>query len=216
MAQRIELEVAPRTVMGKANKRLRREGMIPGNIYGHKEAPTPVQIEAITFEHLRREHGLRNILSLRLPKGPAQTALVRHVQRDPRTNDILHVDFTRVSLRERISAKIPLHFVGDAPGVKIQGGVFLPIVEALEVESAAADLVDAIDVDVTTLTDIGSILHAQDVKLPNNYKLLADPEEVIVKVDAPRVVTEEVAPAAEEVAAAPAAPAEEAQPTEEE
>ncbi|HEX4206720.1 MAG TPA: 50S ribosomal protein L25 [Ktedonobacteraceae bacterium] len=192
MAQRIELEVAPRTVMGKATKRLRKEGIIPGNIYGHKQEPVPVQVEAMAFDRLHREHGSRNVLSLRLPKGSAQTAIISHVQRGP-LGHILHVDFTRVSLRERISTKVPLHFVGEAPGVKIQGGVFLPLVEALDVESAAADMVNAIEVDVSSLTDIGSTLRAKDITLPANYTLLIDPEEPIVKIDAPRVVAEPVA-----------------------
>jgi large subunit ribosomal protein L25 len=187
MAQRVELEVAPRTVMGKANKRLRKAGILPGNIYGHKEASIPIQIDEMTFDHMRREHGSRSILSLQLPNANSQTAIIRHVQRNPLTGRILHIDFTRVSMEERINVKVPLHFVGVAPGVKLEGGVLLPIVEALEVECRATDLVDAIEVDISPLTEIESSLHARDVRLPANYKLLSDANEVIVKVEAPRV-----------------------------
>jgi len=187
MAQRTELEVAPRTIMGKATKRLRKEGIIPANIYGHKEAPLAVQLDAVTFEHLRRSHGTRNVLSLLFPDSPTQTALIRHVQREPATGKILHVDFTRVSLRERINVRVPLRFVGEAAGVKIQGGVLLPLLEAVEVECRAGDIIDHADVDLSTLTEIDSTLHAKDVDLPKSYTLITDAEEPIVKIAAPRV-----------------------------
>ena len=204
MAQRLELDIAPRTVMGKANKHLRKAGIIPANIYGHKEAPLPVQVEALALERLRREHGTRNVLSLHLPDGPTQTVLIGHVQRDARNGAILHVDFTRVSLRERVEVKIPLHFVGEAPGVKIQGGVLLPLLETLTVNCRASDLVESIDVGISSLTDIDSALRAGDIKLPNNFNLVTDPGELVIKVNAPRV---EAAPVATETATEGTAPA---------
>lgn len=204
MAQRLELDVAPRSVMGKANKRLRKAGVIPANIYGHKEASLSVQVEALAFERLRREHGTRNVLSLHLPDGPVQTALIGHVQRDARNGAILHVDFKRVSLRERVEVKIPLHFVGEAPGVKIRGGVLLPLLETLTVDCRASDLVDFIEVDISSLTDIDSALRAGDIKLPNNFNLVTDPGEPVIKVNAPRV---EVAPVVTEAVAEATTPA---------
>ncbi|GCE18341.1 50S ribosomal protein L25 [Dictyobacter kobayashii] len=203
MAEKTVLEVQPRTVMGKANKRLRREGFIPANVYGHKETPTPIQLDAVTFDRLRRQHAARNIITLRLPDAPEQTALVRHVQHAP-TGEVLHVDFTRVSMRERLEVKVPLHFVGVAPGVKVEGGVLLHLLDSLAVECAASAIVESLDVDITALTDIDSTLHAKDVKLPARYKLITDPEEPIVKVSAPRVELPETAP----TEAAEAAPAE--------
>lgn len=204
----IELDVAPRMILGKASKRLRKANIIPANIYGHKKATVAVQVDAIAFDRVRRGHA-RSILSLRLPDAPTETALIRSIQRDPRTNFILHVDFERVSLSERITIKVPLHFVGEAPGVKIQGGVLLSLLEALEVECRADEIVESIDVDIDGLEDIGSTLRAEDVKLPRGYTLLTEASELIVKVQAPRVVEEvPAAPAAEgegETAAAPAA-----------
>lgn len=183
-----ELAVASRTVVGKATKRLRRAGVIPANIYGHKEASIAVQIDAHTFDRLRRENGLRSIISLRMPdKKGTQTVLVRHIQYDPLSGKTLHVDFSRVSMQERIEMKIPLHFIGEAPGIKLHGGVLLHLLEALPVECKASDIIEAIDVDLSSLTDIDSILHARDVKLPADYTLAVDPDDPIIKVTAPRV-----------------------------
>jgi large subunit ribosomal protein L25 len=196
-----ELKIERREKMGKAVKQLRRAGLIPANIYGHKEEPLAVQLSVDDFETLRRTHKTTGILALRLDRTTPQTALVRHVQRHPVTGKIQHIDFFRVSLTERIEVRVTLHYVGEAPGVKIEGGVLLHLLDALSVECAAQDIVDAIEVDVSSLAHIDDTLYARDVQLPDNYKLLADPDEPIAKVAATRAEIEE---AAEEEAAAPA------------
>lgn len=191
MAQKTELEVTLREVMGKKSKLLRKVGLIPGNISGHKEASQAVQIDAIMFDRLRRSHATRSILTLRIPNAALQTVLVRHVQHNPLTGKILHVDFSRVSMTERIEMKISLHFVGESPAVKNKGGVLLHLMEGIDVACLASDIVDYIDVDVSSLADIDATLHASDVKLPANYTLVSDPEEPIAKVAATRAESAE-------------------------
>src|SRR6266568_2176234 len=191
MAQQEELQIDRREITGKATKRLRKVGIIPANIFGHKEPSEAVQVDAVSFERLQRSHGARGIIGLRLPgRRAVQTALVRHVQRDPRTGKVIHVDFFRVSMRERLNVKVPLRFVGEAPGVKIEGGVLLHLLDALEVECLASDIPENIEVDVSPLTEIDSILHAGEVKLPANMTLVTDPNEGVVKVADPRIEKE--------------------------
>lgn len=206
MAQQVELEIAPRKVMGKATKQLRRKGIIPANIFGHKEPSQAVQLEALAFERLRRSHGTRSVLALRMDSAAPQTVLIRHIQRSPLTGEILHVDFARVSLSERVEVKVPLHFVGEAPGVKVEKGVLLHLMEAITVECRVTDMVEYIEVDVSPLTDIDSTLHVRDVPLPKRYSLISDPEEPIAKIAATRAEVAEEA----EAATAEEAPAEEA------
>jgi large subunit ribosomal protein L25 len=207
MAQQTELEISRREVMGKAVKRLRKEGIIPANIFGHNEASMAIQIDAGAFERLRRSHGSRSVLTLRMSGTKStQTALIRHVQREPHTSKIIHVDFFRVSLSERIRVKVPLHFTGEAPAVKTENGVMLHLLDAIEIECVARDIPEYLEVDVSGLTEIDAILHASDVKLPANFTLITDPEEGIVKVAATRAeVAEEAAEAAAASEAAPAA-----------
>lgn len=207
MAQQAELEIAPRTIMGKATKRLRKAGLIPGNITGHNQEPQAVQTDEISFDRLRRSGAVRSIISLRLPDATTQTVLVRRVQRNPRSGKIVHIDFFRVSLTERISMRVSLHFVGESPAVKNEGGVLLHLTETLEVECTASDIVDALDVDITSLAELDATLHASDVKLPANYTLVTDPEEPIAKVAATRAeaVAEEAVAAPAEATPAPAA-----------
>jgi len=204
MTQQTELEVTRREVMGKATKRLRKAGIIPANIFGHKEESQAVQVDSVAFDRLRRSHAATGIITLRLPDSSAtQTALIRRVQHDPRSGKVIHVDFFRVSLSERIHVKVALHFVGESPAVKNEGGVLLHLLDTLEVECLASDIPEYIEVEVTPLTEIDAIIHAEDVKLPANLTLITDPKEGVAKVAATRAeVAEEVA---EEAAAAPAA-----------
>lgn len=215
MAQQTELEIAPREVMGKATKRLRKDGIIPANIFGHKEEPQAVQLEAVTFDRLQRSHGATGIITLRMASnGGAQTALIRHVQHDPRSGKVIHVDFFRVSMNESLKIKVALHFVGESPAVKNENGVLLHLLDALEVECLASEIPEYIEVDISSLAEIDGILHAEDIKLPANVALITDPKEGVAKVAATRA---EVAEEAEEAAeAAPGAPAETTQSTSEE
>jgi large subunit ribosomal protein L25 len=202
MAQKTELQISPREITGKATKQLRKVGIIPANISGHKEESQAVQVEAIAFETLKRTHGTAGIITLQFPGSKrTQTVLVRRVQRNPRTGKILHIDFSRVSLTERITMKVPLHLIGEAPAVKNEGGVLLRLMDALEVECTASEIVDYIEADISSLAEIDDILHAEDVKLPANFSLITDPNEGIAKVAATRA---EMAEEAAEEAAAPA------------
>lgn len=203
MAQQTELEITHREIKGKANKNLRKSGIIPANIFGHKEASQAVQIEAAAFDRLRRSHGTRSLLSLRIPgTTTVQTALIRHIQHDPRSGKINHIDFFRVSLGERISVKVPLHFIGEAPAIKIDNGILLHLLDMLEVECMAGEIPEYFEVEITSLNEIDAVLHAEDVHLPANFTLITDPQEPIAKVAAPRIEKEEEAPEATEAPAA--------------
>ncbi len=209
MADRVELEIAPREVLGKATKKLRKAGIIPANITGHNEPPQAVQVDAVLFDRLRRAHHSTNILTLKMPDATMQTALIRHVEHAPKSGKIIHVDFSRVSLNERIAMKVPLHFVGESLAVKNDGGVLLHLVESLDVECLASDIVDSVEVDISSITEIDGVIHAGAVKLPQGFTLVTDPSELIAKVASTRAEVAE-ANAAVEVPAenAPAAESE--------
>jgi large subunit ribosomal protein L25 len=206
MADRVELEIAPREILGKKTKQLRRAGIIPANITGHNEPSQAVQIDEVLFDRLRRAHHSTSILNLKMPDATIQTALIRHVEHAPKSGKIIHVDFARVSLNERMTMKLPLNFVGESLAVKNEGGVLLHLVEALEVECLASDIVDSVEVDISTITEIDGVLHARDVKLPQGFTLLTDAEEPIAKVASTRAEVAEANAAAETPAEATTEP----------
>ena len=208
MSELVELEIAPREVVGKDTKKLRKAGIIPANIFGHGEPSHAVQVQSLAFARLRRSHKSTNILTLKLPNAAVETVLIRHVQHDPRTGHVVHIDFFRVNMTERIIVKVALHFEGEAPAVKEQNGVLLHLLDALEIECVASDIIEYMPVDITSLKEIDATLYARDVKLPDNYKLVTDPDEPIVKVAGTRAEkTAEAAEAAPAASAAPATPA---------
>lgn len=188
MAKQAELAVSPREITGKTTKQLRRVGIIPANIFGRGEESRAVQLEERAFVELRRAHQTTGVVTLKITGDKkTQTALVRHVQRDPLSGKILHINFLRVSPRDRITAKVPLHLEGIASGVKNEDGVLLHLLDSLEVECAASDIVEFIEVNISTLEHIDDTIHAKDIKLPANYVLVTDPEEAMVKVMPPRI-----------------------------
>ena len=212
MAKQASLQVAPRNVLRKHVKRLRREGIIPANIYGRHQPSQALQVDSHTFERFLAGHHMTRVVNLQVDSnGGTLNALVRHISRSPRTGKVLHVDFLRVSMSEPIAVRVPVRLSGEAPAVKVEGGVLLHLLDTVEVEALPADLPDALELDISKLIELDASLHVRDLPIPAKVKLLSEPEEPVVKVIAPRAVLAEEAKAeAEAEAAAPAEAASEA------
>jgi large subunit ribosomal protein L25 len=206
-----KLNASVRTAMGHKNRQLRRSGLLPGNIFGGKGDSLPVQIDALTFERMGVKHETTGLIEMTIAgRSQPETVLVRHIERDPRTGKMIHVDFFRVALNEPIRARVPLRMVGESETVKIQGGMVLLVLESVEIEALPDNLPSAIDVDASKLSGSTTMLHARDLMLPKGVTLRTDPDEPVAKVQQQRgeEVTE-AAPAAEAGAeAAPEAAAE--------
>src|SRR5919204_4912569 len=118
--QPIELRAEPRTVLGKHVRRLRRQGIVPANIYGHG-ASRAIQASLRALDHLLAHGGRTGIVSIAVD-GKSETALLKDIQRDPRSGVILHVEFQAVSLEEEVTSVVPVRFIGEAPAVsKLDG-----------------------------------------------------------------------------------------------
>jgi large subunit ribosomal protein L25 len=209
MAEQVTLEIEPRTVLGKRVRQLRRAGILPANIYGHGRDSRPVQVNSLEFRKLLNAHGGSRIIQLQL-NGAAEPALVRHIEREPRSGKIQHVDFMHVEMNETLRARVTVHLVGEAPAVKTLNGVLLHLADTVEVECLPADLPESLEVDVSGLEELDVPVLASDIKLPRKVTLLTDGAEQLAKVVATRAEVAEEA-AVPEAAAAPAeAAAEEA------
>src|SRR5262249_27701509 len=138
-----------------------------------------------------------------------ETVVVRHVEREPVTRAIQHVDFLHVELSQPIHARLPLHLIGEAPAVKLYGGVMLTLLDSIEVEAKPTDLPQALTLDIGGLEELKATLHVRDIQAPRNVKVLTDGDEPVVKIEPPRVVEVVPAPAPTEEAA-PVAPEAEA------
>ena len=190
----IQLKGARRDQVGKGWARTARAaGQIPAVIYGHGENPQPIAVDFREFELALRGHkGSNAIVNLSVGGGEV-TALVRDVQYDPVSRGIIHLDFQHISLTEQIEVEVPVHFVGTPVGVKDGGGILEHLLRMLKVKCLPTAIPAGIDVDVTAL-NIGENLHVSDLKPGTGYEIITDADVAVAAV---------VAPAAEEVVAAP-------------
>lgn len=171
----IQINAKPRPELGsRANKKLRDAGFVPGVVYGHKEAVVPVTLpKKELVGHL--SHGA-HVFDLALD-GKAEKVLVKEVQYDHLGLEVLHVDFARVSLDEKVEVTVPLDFKGTPKG-EADGGVLQTLLSDLEVECLVTDIPESIRVNVADL-GVDDVIHVKDLKLPAGVRALKD-EDVIV------------------------------------
>ena len=197
-------------MFGKHVRRLRRQGLVPANIYGHG-ASRAIQAPARALEHLLAHGGRTGVVSVGFD-GRSETALMKGVQRDPRSGKLLHVEFQAVSMEESVTSSVPVRFVGESIAVTKLDGVMTHPRTELHVTARAADLPDVVEVDVSTIRELHGAIHVSDLPLSAAYRIVDPPEEVLAIVLPPKVEVEELEAAAEEAAAeaaeAPAAPGE--------
>jgi len=196
----VALEAAARAERGKGPARqARMRGTIPAVLYGLGGEAAPLTVDAHALE--KAMHGGRGNLILEIETGgQKQTSIIREVQRRPVTGDILHIDFQRISLSEKIQREIPVHLSGTATGVKDFGGIIDFVRREVLVEGLPTQIPDAINVDVSALM-IGDSIFARDLH-PEGVTVLTDPDMVVVHVVPPTVQAEE-APAEAAAAAEP-------------
>jgi len=177
----------------KAAKALRREGKVPGVIYGHGREPQPLSIASVELGKLLDQIAPESTIVDVSIGSQTTKALIREIQRHPIKQGILHVDFQEIHAGEKLRLEVPVHLVGTADGVRNQGGVLDQVLRAVEIEVLPADIPERVELDVTALV-IGRSLHVYDLSIPNAV-ILTDKDLTIATVAAPRA-EEEVAPAA--------------------
>jgi large subunit ribosomal protein L25 len=187
-----------------AARRTRRDGAIPGVLYGAHEQPTPIQIDAREFSGLIKQGLTDNtLINLLLDdeKKSDRLTLIREVQRDPVRNDLRHVDFVHVDVKVSIEVEVPVHLIGTADGVRNQGGILEQRLHEIEIKCLPTEIPSAFELDVSALT-IGDSLHVSDVNL-TGYDVLTELDRTVAVVVPPRVLEEEVTAEAAEMPTEP-------------
>lgn len=195
----IELQASPRAVLGKKVRHLRRQGMLPANLFGHNLASQALQVEEKAFQRAFAQAGMNTLVSLKVEGAEPKMVLIRGLQRNPLKRDLLHVDFYQVAMMEKLTAQVPLVFVGEAPGVAA-GGILLHNIDEVEIECLPGDLVRHIDVDISGLKEIDDTIYVKNLQVSAAIRILRDPDELVVKILPP--AKEEVEEVAAEVAPA--------------
>jgi large subunit ribosomal protein L25 len=196
MSQIVTLKVTPRTGKGsRAAIKLRKQGLVPAVVYGHKEANAAVAVSAEELDRAIRVLHAR-MLSLELD-GKSETVLIREVQWDPFGKQMMHVDFERKSASEKVKVTIPVE-LRNTPKVT-GGGVLDQPLHTLHIECSLGSIPEAIRIDITNLV-LGEPIHVKELALPEGVRVLEPPEAVVVQLKLPGIEAV-VAPTA--VAAAP-------------
>jgi large subunit ribosomal protein L25 len=207
----IEFNAKKRELQGTgASRRLRREGRVPGILYGGTTAALALDIDHNEiYQHLRKEAFHSSVLNINVD-GAKELCLLRDLQWHPFKRQLLHIDFQRVDATHKLHQKVPLHFVNAeiAPGVKMSGGVVSHVMTELDVSCLPQDLPEFIEVDLSAV-EAGASVHASQLKFPAGVSpvLHKGEDPVVATIIVPRGGVAEEAAAAEPTAAA-AAPAE--------
>lgn len=189
-----------RTVFGKKNKNLRKSGMLPANIYGTNFPSQAISVNYIEFKRMYKLVGETGVIYVKTDKEEVPT-LITSIQRDPLEGVVLHADFRKVDLTIKIEAVVPLTFVGVAPAANA-GGVVLTQTDKVTVEALPQDIPNHIEIDLSSLTEIGSEIKVSDIANNAAYTVKTEADKVLVSVAAHKeesVIAETTAAAAPEV-----------------
>ncbi|MBI2888583.1 MAG: 50S ribosomal protein L25 [Candidatus Liptonbacteria bacterium] len=192
----MDLNAEKREKLGRAAKAVRHAGFIPAELYGRGLENIHLSIPAKEFAKVFKEAGENTVVEL-VVEGKKHPAMVHEVARDYLTNEVSHVDFYQVRMDEKITAKIPLEFIGIAPGVRDKGGILNKGVAEIEVEALPGDLPHRLTVDVSVLGDVNESLRVKDIAVPKGVRVLVDMATAVATVTPPlaeEVKVEEATP----------------------
>ena len=198
----IELEVTNREILGKKVGSLRRQGITPVSLFGHNVKPMALQCDTVQLQRVLAQAGRARLVGLRIDKArKLRNVLVREVQRNAGTGQLLHVAFYQVRKAEKVSAEVPIALVGEAPALKFKENLLMQELNSLTIECLPDDIPPGVEVDISSLSEAEQAIRVKDIKLDEGLTVLNDPEQMVVKISALAVERAEEAVAEEEAAA---------------
>jgi len=192
MAESTVLQAQPRDQKGKqAAKRLRREGLLPAVVYGENEGAVNCTVEQRAFATLVHEKGRNVIIDLEVEGSGRHATLIKEIQSDPMLGKILHVDFHRISLTEKIIVSVPVEAEGIPLGVRNDGGVLEHLLYEIEVECLPTEIPEQVSYDVTEM-GIHDTIHVSDLDVEGNVEITTESDRTVFMVVPPTVRREDL------------------------
>lgn len=193
------LKAEKRTIEGRKVKNLRKEGVLPGNVYGKKTKSQAVQVNLKDFEKTYKEIGETGLLTLSVGS-EERPVLIHNLQLNPISDEPVHVDFLQVDLKEKVEADIPVELIGESSAEKQAVGTVVQYLNEIKVEALPTDLPEKFEVDISVLVEVDQSIMIKDLKYDKTkVEVKTNPDEIVAKVEPPQK---------EEVVEAPPAPAE--------
>ena len=183
-AHKIELNAEPRVIMGRKVRSLRQTGFVPAVLYGKGQESISLQVPAKLFTKTLKEAGESTLVYLNVA-GKSYPTIIHDVARDAGSDEIIHADFYKVNLSEKIKTKVPVVFEGESPAVKDAKGIFVRNVNEIEVEALPQDLPHEITIDISILKNFGDQILLKDIKLGSKIEVQGNLDEIVATVQEP-------------------------------
>ena len=191
--ERHSIEAELRTETGKgAARKIRRNGLIPGVVYGRGNEPRSIKVDPLDIEKLLQSNAIFDLTLVGEDGDKAEdgaTVIIKDYQKDVIRKNLLHVDFQFISMDEKITVSVPMHLEGEAVGVR-DGGVLQHLLREIEIDALPAEIPEEITIDISEL-EVGESLSVADLELPEGVDLVTNSDEVIVTVVTPTELVEE-------------------------
>ena len=194
----VEIELDPRELTGKKVKRLRRAGIVPVHLYGPGMEPRSLQCQTNRLIHVLAQAGGATPIHITI-QGESGThlAFAREIQWDPRRDDLLHVDLLAADVSRPVTAQVPIILTGESPGARNVGGTVMQQLRTADVQALPLEMPGQIEVDLAVMEEPDSVIRASDLIIPGAATLLTDAEELVARIELPRVAEEVFAEAVE-------------------
>lgn len=196
----LTLPAEARTATGNQLAELRAQGKIPAVVYGHKIASSNVAIKKSDLEKIMRQASASDLIDLQIDNQAPIKVLLHEIDRQPVNDQVLHVDFYQVNMKEKIQTDVALEFVNESPAVKDLSGVLIKTLDHVEIECLPGDLISQLEVDLSQLKQLSDSIRVKDLIVPANVVMLTEPETTVVLVEEQKVEEEkpvEAVPAGE-------------------
>ncbi|MEA1936723.1 MAG: 50S ribosomal protein L25 [Patescibacteria group bacterium] len=184
------LEIVAESRDAKRINELRRNGYIPGVVYGPKGKSKALKTAKENFDKTFKEAGESALVNLKIDGKEIGKVLINDHQVNPISGNITHFDLYRVRMDKEIIANIPIKFEGESPAVKNSDGVLVKNHDALEIKCLPGDLIHDLEIDISVLENIDDLIRIKDLKISDKIEILTDEEEVIISVIPPRTEKE--------------------------
>lgn len=175
-----------RKITGRKVKKLRQEGLLPANVFGKKIKSESIQVIDKDFKVIYKEVGDTGLITLTVGKDE-KPVLVHDVQVNPMTDEVIHVNFLQVDLKEKVEAEVPVELIGESPVEKQSLGTVVQYVNEIKVEALPTDLPEKFVVDTSELSEVDQAIYVKDLKVDRSkVEIKNDADEIVVKVEPPQ------------------------------
>lgn len=192
MANRHVINAEKREVFGKKLSKYRKEGKIPGNIYGKTTDPTPIWFNSKEVDTLLKDVSETAFIDIKIGSEKARPVVLRDIQHHTIGRAIVHIDAQQVNLNEKIQVTVAIEITGESEAVTSELGILENALAEIEIEALPADIPESFIVDISPLVEVGQKITVADLKVPTGVEIITDAEATIVSIVEPQQAEEEV------------------------